>query len=207
MPETTVHQVTGAGVWTPEGYAEALAKVPGEALQAALRGAKSMERELRREAVSLFIKRGVGRGIFGKRDSGAYRIIKVATVLRQSTIVQALELRGFAALQETGGRTLAHKIRAEKAHYGALAEAYAGQKRGARFARRAARSTKRVLAIKAKGGFGFGGELVFRAEVNHPGSKIPRHPFAVQAHQNVRPRTVKAIDSELVAVLQKLRVA
>lgn len=74
----------------------------------------SLERranDARKEAVRLFVSRGIGRGIFGKRDSGAWKIIKLSPVTESGgNMSLKLQAVGLAALQETGGRIKPHRI-------------------------------------------------------------------------------------------------
>jgi len=196
-----IASISGVGVFTPMSYALAMDKLGAAFLPAALEGVKRAEEVPRQVAVSLFISRGVGRAIFGRRSSGAYKIINVKSVIAQKRVVMALEVKGFAALQEQGGQTKAHTIRAEKVHYAALATKYAGKRRGAKFAARAARSKRAVLAIRLGGG-----RIIFRSEVRHPGSRIPRHPFGVKTFEKSAARINREIDAALQRALAKLGI-
>jgi hypothetical protein len=94
----------------------ALARVGGTALNKIIR--PSLERranDARKEAVKAFVSRGIGRGIFGRNDSGAWKMIRLSPVVESgSNLSLKLSAVGFAALQETGGRIKPHRIQARK---------------------------------------------------------------------------------------------
>lgn len=106
----------GAGVYTPAGFAEALKQYGASINPAVKRGLWKGSRITRAVFIARFTSRGVGKGIFGKKKSGAYKIVRTRVVgPRGNVFILALELRGFAALQETGGRTKKHPIAAKNA--------------------------------------------------------------------------------------------
>lgn len=189
----------GAGVFTPEGFAEALEKFGESMRPAILRAMKRVARVPRLLAVQRFTSQGVGKGIFGKNNSGAFRIIKTGAVATQGgTFVLSLELRGFAAMQDQGGRTKPHWI-----------------------------VPKNRKALRLKSGQGVGGHAiantfllrgaaksvasnlgVFRFGVHHPGANVPRHPFAADAMRAAAPRIQQEIDRELCKFTQNgVRIA
>lgn len=178
--------VPGAGVFTPEGLAEAYREFGLSLNVASMRAAKASSRFVRMIAVDRFTKKGVGKGIFGRNTRGAFKLINARASIKGDLVLMELELKGFAAMQEQGGQTKPHVIRSHKAQRTFLAQKYAGQRKGEKFARQAKRSKFRLLAIPA-GGMGtgqfsyFGANLIFREQVNHPGSKVPRFPFATDS--------------------------
>jgi hypothetical protein len=187
MAAPVVHFATGAGVFTPEGLSAAYRQF-GESLNpATLRAAKASGRFVRGIAVDRFTKRGVGHGIFGANNKGAFKLIQAQASIKGDLVAVELQLKGFAALQEKGGQTKPHVIRAMFGHFSELARRHAGTRKGEKFARAAKRSRKfRLLAIPlgglASGQFSaFGANLIFREEVHHPGSRIKRIPFAADS--------------------------
>lgn len=103
----------GSGVFTPEGFAAALLqfgeKDAGKAVRMALDKSKGTVASI---FVNRFASRGVGRGIFGKAKRGAYKLVKLKAIgpRPDHSFLLAMELRGFAAMQEVGGRTKPHRI-------------------------------------------------------------------------------------------------
>lgn len=101
------------GAFTPEGFAEALVALgkddAGKAVRMALDKSKGMVASI---FVNRFASRGVGKGIFGRAKRGAFKIVKLRAIgpRADQSFLLAMELRGFASLQETGGRTLPHEI-------------------------------------------------------------------------------------------------
>lgn len=178
----------GAGVFTPAGFADALVQFGDSIRPAIVRALKRAGEEPKRLAVGGFVSRGIGKGIFGRNATGAYKIIKVGAVeTKGSTFVLALELRGFAALQEQGGRTKAHDIfpRKKKALRLKGGPGGSGSVVANTFLRRGA--TKGVAADLG----------AFRRSVHHPGSNIPRHPFAADAMHKAAPHIQAEIDREI----------
>jgi hypothetical protein len=161
------HYASGEGVFTPEGYAAALARFGDSLRPAILRAAKRSIRIPAAIAMQKFRKDGIGRAIFGRGfgRQGTRGLMRTKVVQQGSLVVMALELRGFAALQETGGRTNAHIIRPK--HGKAL-----------------------KLKVPSVG-------IVVRREVHHPGSRIKRIPFAVEAMVAAAPRIQAALDREI----------
>lgn len=166
MPPATV-RYTGLNTFSPEGLAAAFRQY-GESLRpAALRAAKQISPLVQREAIRRFSQRGVGKAIFGGAEKGAFKIIKAAAALRGDVVVVGLELRGFAALQEMGGRTKAHDIRPKRRK--ALRFKMAGGGWGAG-------EFNRSRAFRK-----FDAHSEFARRVHHPGSAIKRIPFASEA--------------------------
>lgn len=178
----------GAGVFTPAGFAAALEKWGDSIRPAIVRALKQVGEVPKRLAVEGFVGRGVGRGIFGRNAKGAYKLIKTGAVeTKGSTFILALELRGFAALQEQGGRTKPHVIVPRRRKALRLKGGPGGQGSLASntFLRRGA--TKGVASDLG----------AFRNAVNHPGSAIPRHPFAAEAMRGAAPQIQAAIDNAI----------
>src|SRR3954471_20440847 len=143
----------GAGVFTPEGFAVALEQFGASVPAAVLRAAKRTAPIPRAIAIAKFKARGIGHGLFGKGARGAKWnaavLIRMKVVPQGRSVVMAMELRGFAAMQELGGRTKAHEIRPKNG-----------------------KALK--LKIPSQG-------AIIRRSVHHPGSRIPRIPFATDA--------------------------
>lgn len=82
--------------------------------------------DARREAVKVFVARGIGRGIFGRNDSGAWKIIQLSKVEESGgNLSMKLSAVGLAGLQEVGGRIAPHVI--EPKNRKALKFAVAGE--------------------------------------------------------------------------------
>lgn len=166
-----MYYASGEGVFTPDGYAAALARFGDSLRPAVLRAAKRSAKIPRAIAIAKFKKSGIGHGLFGKGARNAAWnagvLFKTKVVQQGSLVVMALELKGFAALQEMGGRTKAHEIR---------------PKRG--------KALK--LQIPSTG-------VIVRRVVHHPGSRITRIPFAVDSIIAAAPRIQAAIDREVCA--------
>jgi hypothetical protein len=65
----------------------------------------------RARAVRRFASQGIGKSIFGRKDSGAYKLITVSEFRQQGdTLIGALRAVGLAAMQETGGQTKPYVI-------------------------------------------------------------------------------------------------
>lgn len=86
----------------------------------------AMKRALRRvgtsvqgEMIDTARQRGIMRTIFGKKASGARQTAISRGKLRDqgSDIVQPIKIKGFAELQEQGGRTKPHVIRPKKGKF------------------------------------------------------------------------------------------
>lgn len=106
--------------------------------------------EARRQAIQTFVSRGIGKGIFGQNNSGAYKLITLDPVTSTGgAVVAKLHVKGLAALQEKGGRIRPHTIKPKRA---------------------------KVLAFADTKGFGFGGDFVFAKKVRHPGARVAAYP-------------------------------
>lgn len=161
---------SGAGVYTPEGYAEALQQFGASINPAIRRGLRTCGRVVRAIYLARFTSRGVGRGIFGKKGkSAAGKLVKVGVVgPRGNAFVLALELRGFAALQETGGHT-------NPPRKGLILPKF-----------------RKALKLKVPS---LG--VVFAASAKHKGARIPANPSAPTAFQQAAPKILKALDEEI----------
>jgi hypothetical protein len=189
MAASHVIGAAGAGVFTPAGFAEALERFRDSLPQAVVRALKGVSSVPRGLAVKKFTSRGVGKGIFGRgKDKGAYKLIKTGAILsRGGTFVLSLGLRGFAAMQEQGGRTKPHVI--EPKFKKAL--------------RLKGGSVSNTFLRRGGASKGVASSLgVFRQSVKHPGSNIPRHPFAGDAMREAAPQIQVAIDREICKFTQ-----
>jgi hypothetical protein len=167
---TAIHYASGAGLFTPEGLAAAYREFGQSLNPTALRVAKQSGEIVRKEAVHRFTQRGVGRGLFGRKDTGAYKLINARSEIKGDLVRLEVELKGFAALQEKGGHTnpprRGGRIFAKKPGHFLCLKVAGGISNT--FLRRGA------AAKTAAGG-------VFRASVPHPGATIKRVPFATES--------------------------
>jgi hypothetical protein len=138
---------------------------------------RALERRMndaRKETVQGFVSRGVGRGIFGRNNKGAWQLVTVEPPkIQGDTASVKITLGGFAALQERGGRTRPHIIRPKRA---------------------------KRLAFAVAGGFGFGGDLVFAKLVHHPGATVPKHESLRPAVEKVLVGAIEDIRRDLAAL-------
>lgn len=93
----------GAGIFTPEGFAQALEQFGASIMPAVLRAANRVKAVPRSIALAKFRSQGVGKGIFAPKGGGY--LLRARAIARGSQVVIAVEARGFAALQEQGGHT------------------------------------------------------------------------------------------------------
>jgi hypothetical protein len=139
-----------------------------------IRALEKRANEARKETVRGFVSRGVGKGIFGRNDKGAWKLITVAPPkIQGDTASVKITLKGFAALQEAGGRTRPHIIRPKRA---------------------------KLLAFGVAGGFGFGGDMVFTKLVHHPGATVPKHESLRPAVEKVLVAALGDIQRDIAAL-------
>jgi hypothetical protein len=196
---------SGPGLFTPASMASVLRTFGSRMDVPILVGIDRGLGEARARAINAFLERGIGRRLFSHKVSGrggAVSMIKVIPArMSGDRYVGTLQAVGFAAIQDQGGRTAAHEILAEKAHYTELSQKHAGRRRGQTFARRAAGSTKAVLAFMS------GGQMRFAPRVHHPGGAHPAMPFLEDAVQKAAPRVAREIEREIERLAARLRVA
>jgi len=139
-------------------------------------------------AQALARKRGVIRRIFGSKPSGLRKLIfrGKLRVLPSGVIEYPVVVKGLAAFQELGGKLGGHVIRPKKS---------------------GPRGRAGVLAFGVKGGFGFGGDLVFARYVIHPGGMMPATPFLREAAQRRAGRLQEELTKELARVLGRGKTA
>lgn len=134
----------------------------------------------RKLAFAEFAKTGIGRAFDKRKKNGQLRdstsqaraVIKRERVKKVGTVYIAdLRLKGFAALVEAGGQTRPHMIRPKN---------------------------KPALAWQATSGALAGKWLRFRQPVQHPGSRIPRQPFAAAAARRAGPEFGREVEVGLV---------
>lgn len=110
----------------------------------------SLERranDARREAVRAFVSRGIGRGIFGRNDSGAWKLITLSpTQMSNDGLSLTLKAGGLAGMQETGGRTRPHIIKPKRAKV--LAFAVAGEMAFAKIVNHPGGTVKQYPALR-----------------------------------------------------------
>lgn len=168
---------TGAGFFTPASYASALRQFGQRLDVPILVGIDRGMGQARATAINAFLRRGVGRRIFGQRPKGAFGLIKVIPAkMSGDRYVGALQAVGFAAIQDRGGRTAAHDI---------------------------PKSAKdKVLALRT-GGF----VNVKNEPLHHLGATHPAMPFLEDSIQKAAPRVAREIEREIERMAAKLRVA
>jgi hypothetical protein len=131
----------------------------------------------REAAVRAFVSRGIGKGIFGRNDSGAWKIITLSPIkVSGGSVSVTLAAGGLAGMQETGGHTRPHEIRPKRA---------------------------KMLVFAVAGGFGFGGDMAFAKVVHHPGGVVHKHPALVPAAEKIMPLALEDIRKAVVALWQK----
>jgi hypothetical protein len=146
-----------------------------------IRALEKRVNEARKETVRGFVSRGVGKGIFGRNDKGAWKIITVEPAkIRGGTASVKITLKGFAALQEIGGRIKPHVIKPKN---------------------------RKMLAFGVAGGFGFGGDMVFAKLVNHPGATVPKHESLRPAAERVLVAAIEDIRRDVAALWDGGKVA
>jgi hypothetical protein len=99
-----------SGVFTPEGFAEALERFGASLRPAVVRGLKRSAKIPRAIYMAKARQHGIVRTIFGKKPKGLGGLVKTKVTDKGSVFVLSMELRGLAAMQESGGRTKQHQI-------------------------------------------------------------------------------------------------
>ena len=159
-----------------KALAAALGRMTGpDVVRIQTRALEKRANDARKETVRGFVSRGLGRRIFGGgRDSGAWKIVTVSKpVVQGNDAGLKITLRGFAALQETGGRIRAHVIKPKRA---------------------------KVLAFGVAGGFGFGGDMVFAKVVHHPGANVRKYESLRPAAEKVLAGAIEDIRRDMAAL-------
>lgn len=96
---------SGAGVFTPEGFAQAIEQFGASIRPSVLRALKRTAKIPRAIYIAKARKRGVLRTIFGKSAKGMGGSVKTKVIDRAPVFVLSMELRGLPAMQEIGGHT------------------------------------------------------------------------------------------------------
>jgi hypothetical protein len=159
-----------------------------------------------------FVHHGLGRAIFGagartRRGRGEKKIIAVRKPKdRGGSLESGLSIRGIAAMQEEGGtRTKAHVIgrRVSKTALRALwkRNKVSGLNMSYLAVRGlAAKQAGKMLAFQGRKG------PVFATAVQHPGGRVPHHPFLAPAITAEAPRIndaiATAVDRRIERVIQ-----
>lgn len=168
---------TASGIFTPQGLAAALRQFGQKMDVPILVGLEQGLGSARAGAINAFIRRGVGRRIFGQKAGGAAGLIKVLPARKVGQrYVGTLQARGMAAIQDQGGRTSPHTI---------------------------APKNKRFLVYRTKAGV----LHITDKPVQHPGAQHPAMPFLQQAIASAAPRVATLIDREIQKLATKLKVA
>lgn len=172
-----VHFATGSGIFTPQSLAGALRQFGQKMDVPILVGLEHGLGAARASAINAFIRRGVGRRIFGQKVKGAVGLIKVLPARKLGgRYVGTLQARGMAAIQDQGGRTSPHTIAPKNAKFLVY------------------RTKMGVLHITDK-------------PVQHPGAQHPAMPFLNAAIAQAAPRIATLIDREIQKLAAKLKVA
>jgi hypothetical protein len=159
------HFATESGVFTPEGFAEALAEFGANIRPSIKRALHRTSKIPRAIYMAKARKHGVIKSIFGKNARGLYTLVHTKVVDKGNVFILALELRGLAALQETGGHTRPPR-------------------KGAIFPK-----NRKALKLKVPS---LGTVIV--ASAKHRGANIRRIPSAADALVTAAPRIQAAID-------------
>lgn len=158
-----------SGVFTPEGFAEALMQF-GASIRPAIKRSLQRDAKIPRAIyMAKARKHGVLKAIFGKKSKGMGSLVKTKVVDKGSSFILALELRGLAAMQEAGGHT-------KPPRQGAIYPS----------------SAKKALKLKIP----TTGGAIF-ASVRHKGANIARFPVAVEALSAAAPRISAGIDKAI----------
>lgn len=144
----------GAGVFTPEGFADALVQFGKEIERPIKNTIRRGLHRARNRAGADFRTRGIGHSIWGGHVTKGGKVAvrayfkRTGVKKRGDVFVGGLWATGLPALQEVGGRTKAHLIRPTRA--------------------------KRLVWATPEGIFS-------AAQVHHPGGKLPAYPVLKRA--------------------------
>lgn len=170
MTAKNIISSAGSGIYTPEGYAEALLQYGPKLTNEIKRALWRVSKIPRAIFIARFASRGVGKGVFGHAKSGAYKLVRMGVAGPSGgRFTLAMELRGFAALQEKGGHTNPPR-------------------KGAIFPK-SAKALK--LKIPSLG-------VVFAASAKHRGAVVHADPSAPRAFQQSAARISAEIENAIV---------
>lgn len=94
------------------GRAKKLMTLPQIIKRETINGIRRGQQRIRRAAAEGLRLRSIGRTLFGKKMSGAYKNLKREKVRETSGVFSAdIRINGVAAIQDRGGRIKAHTIR------------------------------------------------------------------------------------------------
>jgi len=99
-----------SGVFTPEGFAAVLERFGASIRPSVVRALKRSAKIPRAIYMNKARQHGVVRTIFGKKPKGLGGLVKTKVTDKGNAFVLSMELRGLAAMQESGGHTKAHQI-------------------------------------------------------------------------------------------------
>jgi hypothetical protein len=158
-----------------KALAAAIGRMRGpEVVRIQARALETHANEARKATVREFVTHSIGKGIFGRNDAGAWKIITLSpAVVRGDNVALKITLKGLAALQETGGRIRPHIIKPKRA---------------------------KLLAFAVAGAAGFGGDAVFAKIVHHPGAAVPKHESLKPAAAKVLVSAMQDIQRDLAAL-------
>ena len=168
---------------TPQEAARRLGVLAKEVDRATVNAIRRGQNHWRTLTIRGIVSKGVGAAIWGARSrtKKAKRLTSLRPIIKrervkkvgESTYIAGLQMTGLAALQETGGQTKAHEIKATG--------------RG------------RVPRLIFEGASGW----VNKIKVSHPGSKIPARPSAAPAVPEVSAYTQEQINTGLVQAIDR----
>ena len=93
------------------GRAKKLQTLPQLIKRETINGIRRGQQRIRRSAAEGLRLRSIGRTLFGKKASGAYKNLKREKVSERGGVYNAnIIVNGIASIQERGGRIAAHKI-------------------------------------------------------------------------------------------------
>jgi hypothetical protein len=180
--------------------ARRLRRMAGESERQIVRGIRRGQTRFRTAIIEKFRATGVGRTIFGElnpelmkrknwktiANAGARAFVKRERVRKIGSVYSAgMVLRGLAALTEAGGKTRPHKIHALGAvERKSLAEG------------RTPAMGMRYLQFQVRG------KWRRPLSVNHPGSRMPKQPFAAAAARTAEPAFAVEMKKALAAAAE-----
>lgn len=186
---------------TPREAAIRIRKLPSELQNVERNAGRRGARKLRSAALARFMGTGIGRSIFGetakRRRAGAKALRAIFPTPRvesraEGQIRISYQLRGTAALVDTGGKTSRHVIKPSGGE-GVMKIAIPGGPTIYRTFPRSGGSPGRLRRLLVGRG---GGDP---RGIDHPGARMPRQPFLDDSGQE----TLAFLETELEAAYQK----
>lgn len=166
-----------AGVFTPEGFADALHQFGKELDKPVVNAVRRGLHRARVRAGELFRLHGIGKTVFGaKRGKTTVRAYFKRSGVRHTgdVYVGGLWAKGLPALQETGGRTQPHEIKP---------------------------TSGKALAFATPAG------LQFAKSVQHPGGNLPAYPVLKESVTAEAPSIAADLDVQIKAFAAEKGIA